>query len=191
MPQVAVLPVKWEKLAPVFKTNEEPALLSDLLAGITDRSESEKKTSSAEFAAKLAAAAPQDRRTMILDHVRDQLTATLGLDRSKPIDPKRKLADFGMDSLMAVELRNRLQSSLGISLPATVGFEYPTLEALSDYIATQLFGSEQKPQAMAAAASAEQSAAAEAAMMADIQKLSETELLASLAEELSGIIKEE
>jgi acyl carrier protein len=165
--------------------------LSDLLAGITGRSESEKKVSSAAFAAMLAAAAPQDGRNIILDHVRDQLTATLGLDRATVIDPKRKLADFGMDSLMAVELRNRLQTTLGISLPATVGFEYPTLEALSDYIATQLFGSEQKPQAMAAAAGAEQKAAAEAAIMADIQKLSETELLASLAEELSGIIKEE
>jgi len=154
----------------------------------------------------LAAANPQDRRGMILAHVTEQLMATLGQDRSMPIEPKRKLADLGMDSLMAVELRNRLQMSFGISLPATVGFEYPTLEALSEYLATQVLVDEQNAAAAAASAGGTASHAAgaagqagkaaaqeatEAAMMADIQKLSETELLASLEKELSGIVKEE
>jgi Phosphopantetheine attachment site len=40
-----------------------------------------------------------------------------------------------MDSLMAVELRNSLQTSLDCSIPASLAFDYPTLETLADYLA--------------------------------------------------------
>jgi hypothetical protein len=46
---------------------------------------------------------------------------------------------MGLDSLMAVELRNSLQQATGVALPATVAFDYPTLEALVDYLGQQLF----------------------------------------------------
>ena len=43
---------------------------------------------------------------------------------------------------MAVELRNRLQSGVGRPLPSTLTFEYPTIEALTTYLATEVFGLE-------------------------------------------------
>jgi phthiocerol/phenolphthiocerol synthesis type-I polyketide synthase B len=43
-----------------------------------------------------------------------------------------------MDSLMSVTLQRALSDSLGESLPASVVFDYPTVEALSDYLATIL-----------------------------------------------------
>ena len=45
---------------------------------------------------------------------------------------------MGLDSLMAIELRNRLEYSLGISLPTTLVFEYPNIKNLTEYIATKL-----------------------------------------------------
>jgi Phosphopantetheine attachment site len=42
---------------------------------------------------------------------------------------------MGMDSMMTVQLRNRLETSLSCSLPPTVAFEYPTVESLTDFIA--------------------------------------------------------
>ena len=50
------------------------------------------------------------------------------------------LTEMGMDSLMAVELRNLLRGSLQQSLPATLVFDYPTVLALSDFLAIQIFG---------------------------------------------------
>jgi hypothetical protein len=41
---------------------------------------------------------------------------------------------------MAVELSNRMRADLGLSLPATLAFEYPTQRALGEYLAGELLG---------------------------------------------------
>ena len=48
------------------------------------------------------------------------------------------MSEIGLDSLMAVELRNVLASSSGLSLPATLLFDYPTLEAIADFLSRGL-----------------------------------------------------
>ncbi len=49
---------------------------------------------------------------------------------------------LGMDSLTSLELRNRLQTSLGYSMPLTLAFDYPTVEAFVDYLATEVLSIE-------------------------------------------------
>jgi len=184
VPQVTVLSARWEQMARQFAGVQASPLLSDLFAGLPTRREQEAR---GEVATVLSMAAPQDRRGILLAHVREQIVATLRLDPATPVEPRRKLLDLGMDSLMAVELRNRLQESLGRSLPATVGFEYPTLESLSDYLATEVLPGELD----GSRNDLEGPDHVDAAILADIKQLSEAELLASLAEELSDIMKEE
>ena len=55
------------------------------------------------------------------------------------IKPRQRLFDLGIDSLTAVELKNRLQSGLDILLGATLVFDYPTVEALVDHLLEELF----------------------------------------------------
>ena len=56
----------------------------------------------------------------------------LALERARP------LAELGLDSLMAVELRNALGRLVGRTLPTSLVFDYPTAEALTSFLAGEL-----------------------------------------------------
>ena len=71
----------------------------------------------------------------IEDFVRSHVARILRLDVSQ-VESDHRLMDIGVDSLMAVELRNRLNKGLGLaeSLPATLIFDYPTVQAIARYL---------------------------------------------------------
>ncbi|WP_033721040.1 acyl carrier protein, partial [Mycobacterium avium] len=64
-----------------------------------------------------------------------------------------RFLDLGTDSLMAVELRNRLHSQFGgaFTINATAVFDYPTIGGLAEYLAGQLPDAEPEPGAAVAA----------------------------------------
>ncbi|MEO5726082.1 MAG: acyl carrier protein, partial [Byssovorax sp.] len=90
------------------------------------------------FAREFEAAPLARRRALLVGHVQEQGIKILGLGESTTIDWHRGFADMGMDSLMAIELRTRLQTSLGRSLRATLIFDYPNIENLVDYLAGEV-----------------------------------------------------
>ena len=51
------------------------------------------------------------------------------------IDARKALGNMGLNSLMAIELRNRLEVALGRSLSATLAWNHPTIEAIVDFLA--------------------------------------------------------
>ncbi len=63
---------------------------------------------------------------------------SLGLDANTAVEDTRPLKELGLDSLMAVELRNALSQSLGCSLPATLAFDYPTVATLATHLVGKL-----------------------------------------------------
>ncbi|PPK71409.1 type I polyketide synthase [Actinokineospora auranticolor] len=72
------------------------------------------------------------------DVVRTAIAAVLGHDSAADIDRDRPFTELGFDSLMAVDLRNRLTDRLGTRLPTTIVFDHPTAAALTDHLRTQL-----------------------------------------------------
>ena len=73
------------------------------------------------------------RRSTVARFVNDCALRILGMASGKPVDPSMPLGELGLDSLLAIELRNTLSAAVGISLPATLLFDYPTIDAISDY----------------------------------------------------------
>jgi polyketide synthase 12/myxalamid-type polyketide synthase MxaB len=74
------------------------------------------------------------RSEVALDGVRMIAGRVLGAGAGTDIDPMTPLTELGLDSLMAVEMRNRLATALGQPLPATLLFNYPSLESLAGYV---------------------------------------------------------
>ena len=86
--------------------------------------------------AALLDAPPEQRHENLVGLVRRQIAEMLRFDAPERVERKRRLIDMGLDSLMAVDLRNRLGKSLQLERPlsATLFFEHPTLDALVDYL---------------------------------------------------------
>jgi myxalamid-type polyketide synthase MxaB len=128
--QTIVLPVDWGR----YLAQIPPDLTPPLLESFTQEYQLTEAETPA-FLPELQAATPSQRRPLLLHHVQANLAKVLGLTNPEALDPQQGLAELGMDSLMAIELRNRLQSSLGCPVPATLAFDYPTIAALVDYLA--------------------------------------------------------
>jgi len=81
------------------------------------------------------AAAPVDaRRTLMLNRVRDRIRRVLGLAANAVVEAERPLGDLGLDSLLAVELRNVLAEDVERRLPATLLFDHATPSLLADHL---------------------------------------------------------
>jgi NADPH:quinone reductase-like Zn-dependent oxidoreductase/short-subunit dehydrogenase/acyl carrier protein len=132
LPQVAVLPINWraylgEAAPPAF------------LAALAPAAAPIRNEPGLPLAQRLAAAVPGDRKPMLIDQVAEQARRVLGLPVAAALDLRRPLQELGLDSLMAIELRNRLGQIAGQSLPASLLFDCPTIAAVADFLAQQVF----------------------------------------------------
>lgn len=97
------------------------------------------------LAEELAATAPARRRAVLRSRIQAAALRVLGLPPEHDLDERQPLGDLGLDSLMAVELRNALGSLVGRTLPATLLFEQPTIGALTAYLGRDLLPAEASP----------------------------------------------
>lgn len=77
--------------------------------------------------------AGRQRTGLLSRHLREQIASVLRLQPDR-VQVDRPFKLMGLDSLMALELRNRLESSLGVRLSATIVWNYPTIELLSPFL---------------------------------------------------------
>ncbi|SDM29049.1 type I polyketide synthase [Allokutzneria albata] len=85
----------------------------------------------------LRTVAPERRRTLLEEHLVDQLARTLHQDPST-VDTSVPFRSLGLESLMAVELRNRLENSIGVRLSVALLFTYSTVSELAEHLLAEL-----------------------------------------------------
>jgi len=91
-------------------------------------------TSADDLLERLEVAPALGRRKILVDYLRDLTLRILGLDSSHVVDDRQPLVKIGLDSLMAIEFRNRLSTVLKRSLSATLLFDCPSISSLADFL---------------------------------------------------------
>jgi acyl transferase domain-containing protein/thioesterase domain-containing protein/acyl carrier protein len=127
--ELALVDIDWERFAAALPPGRRPPLLAHVLGAGGDGGATEGD--------RLAALAPAARRAGLDALVRAESGKVVGGDPAR-LDAARPLAELGLDSLMAVELRNGLARALGRALPATLLFDHPTVAALVDALDAEL-----------------------------------------------------
>jgi polyketide synthase 12 len=84
------------------------------------------------FRDRLAGLPDEERATSLRRFVQQEVTAVLGL--SAPVPQDKPMREFGWDSLMAVELKNRIAKHTQVAVPSTLAFDYPTPRAIADFL---------------------------------------------------------
>ncbi len=90
------------------------------------------------LAERLGGVPEQDREGVVLELLRGEVAAVLGHASPRAIDVRRPFRELGFDSLMAVELRNRLTEITGLRLPATLVFDHPTVGAIAGHLLAEV-----------------------------------------------------
>jgi malonyl CoA-acyl carrier protein transacylase len=134
--QVIVAGVEWKQFKEVYEARGRRGLLE--LVGRGGEEEKQEK-SSGEVRERLERLAKGERRGELRRWVQEQVGEVLGYGKGQRPDVEQGFFEMGMDSLLAVELKNRLEAALGVTLTSTVAFDQPSVRAMSEYLAGEVF----------------------------------------------------
>jgi acyl carrier protein len=96
---------------------------------------------------------------------------------AQSIDTSKSFADYGLDSVTAVELADALQNWLGVTLSPTLAYEYPTIEFLAQYLATETGKAQEMPEVTTYQSSGNEEVDQ---LLAELEELSEAEVQKAL-----------
>ena len=145
--QVTVSLFNWTTYIKQFDQREAPALLQDVIPAVVRRPEKAPEMpevtddDQSSILQILPNVDPGTRREIMLEHILKQAAGVLGYTSYKKVDKEKTFSSMGMDSLMALELRSRLQKSSRLTLPPTTAFQHPNPKALTEFLLEKLMAS--------------------------------------------------
>jgi acyl carrier protein len=146
-PQVIVADIDWHLFKGSYEARGHRRLLERLSVTTPEPS-----GSYSELAAQLESVAAGDRERLLIDLVQTEVAQVLGLAAASRPDPDQGLFEMGMDSLMALELRTRLETRAARALPATLVFDCPAIATIARFLLAQMAGAPRGAPDTAAAA---------------------------------------
>ncbi|GAA6619605.1 type I polyketide synthase [Scytonema sp. NUACC26] len=181
--QIGVLPVDWSVLSQQLRVSTQvPSLLFEFTKTENRVETTLSSMPQSGILQKLQVAAPSDRLSLLTTHIQEEVAKVLGLAPSQLPDPKQNFFDMGMDSLIAVELKNNLQSNLGQFLPSTLVFNYPNINAVVQYLSQDVLSLETSAQTSQNLQETQESTT----FLEELKQLSESEVMVLIAQEFEA-----
>jgi NADP-dependent 3-hydroxy acid dehydrogenase YdfG len=134
---VVVASIDLARFLPLY-TMARPRKLVSALASAPPASDPVDRVPETGLPARLAGLPAAEQEGVLLDLVRREVAMVLGNGQPDEIRPRRPFKELGFDSLTALEFRNRMNTAIGLRLPATLVFDQPTPARLAAYLRTEL-----------------------------------------------------
>ena len=186
--QVMVSKVDWKKWAGFFQA--EYAANADLLAGLMPAagrdSGRQGGAGSDGWLGQWMELPAAKRRAQLGARVEERVRGVLGLGAKAAIDEARPLQEYGLDSLLAIELRNALSADLEAKLPQTALFDYPTMGGLTEWLFADVLkaGGDERERVEEAQPVAQVSSGE--AVLAGVEELSDEDVERLFQEKMAG-----
>ncbi|MGK7949304.1 MAG: type I polyketide synthase [Xenococcaceae cyanobacterium] len=136
--QTMVLDIDWSAFAKIMAAKGKTAFLEALLP----KSDRNNKVHELNFRQKLAQTPIHRRQELLTTQLQQEVKQILGHSGTYLPEIDRGFFDMGMDSLMSLELKHRLETLLSVSIPSTLAFECPTIEEVVTYLVREVFAGE-------------------------------------------------
>jgi acyl carrier protein len=164
--QVGVGHLDWAQLAKIHMIGASPRFAHLAEVSLSDDAEAV----GTSLIDAIMAVEPAERQQFLEANIREQLARVLGISPSK-LDVDRPLLNLGLDSLMALEIGNQIQSMVGVEVPAVKILEGLSVSGLAAYVIERLVDTSSLPPAPSAG---DEAAAGE--LLARVEQLSDEEV---------------
>ncbi|WP_082973512.1 type I polyketide synthase [Mycobacterium sp. E2327] len=149
--------IDWARFLPLYQQAGRRSLLAELEREVPDSVAAlplSRPSGPTRLVEQLTNAPVQQRKKLLVDYLREAVAEVTRVDASE-IREDAGFFDLGMDSLMAIELRQRLEQGVGKEIPATLAMDHPRLVDVADYLLADVLGigeqTQSKPRPAAAA----------------------------------------
>lgn len=127
VPQAGVFDLNWSLIAKQYPDPAQKTLFKDLMG-------ENQADVTLDLTEQLKLVAADQRELILKNHIKQILADVLGVDSPEGIDSSNNIFEYGMNSLMSMDFKIRLQGMLKSKLPATLVMKYPTVNAIAKYI---------------------------------------------------------
>ncbi|NER48931.1 MAG: type I polyketide synthase, partial [Symploca sp. SIO1A3] len=130
--QVGVLPINWSKFVQQLPNQQKPLFLEALTSAVV-----ETETKNEQLLQQLKAASPEEGEKFLIDYLKIKISGLLGMNDSQ-IKIDQPLTSMGLDSLVAVELRNLVQREIKFDLPMERIIEGISIVEIADLLVEKI-----------------------------------------------------
>ena len=127
VPQSGVFDLNWSLIFKQYTNPSKKTVFKDFVSDL-------ETTTSVNFMDELMAVSADKHAPLLLKQIGQVMAEVLGIEDSAGIDKHVSVFEYGLNSLMSMDFRNKLQAILQLKLPSTLVLKYPTIDAMTKYI---------------------------------------------------------